>query len=129
MQILSSFTLAALLALLPLADAKKAEGDSPAKGQSQSEMNREAADNFTAADAKLNKVYQQLVSKLDEESKGKLRSAQRAWVQFRDAQAAFEADAEARGGSLAPLIHESCRTELTQQRTKELQRILKDRVR
>ena len=89
-------------------------------------MNREAAAEFEAADATLNKVYKQLIGKLDDEGKEKLKIAQRAWVQFRDAQADFEADSEARGGSMAPLIYNGARKRLTDARVKELQRVLKE---
>jgi uncharacterized protein YecT (DUF1311 family) len=47
-------------------------------------------------------------------------------VAFRDAQADFEADLEARGGSIAPMIYDGSRTELTKERTKELQDLVKD---
>ena len=97
------------------------------RAQSQSEMNMEAADSFRRADATLNKVYQKVMAALDEEAKGKLKAAQRAWVAFRDAQAQFEAD-EARGGSMAPLLYEGARATLTNLRIKELQRILKQRA-
>jgi uncharacterized protein YecT (DUF1311 family) len=75
----------------------------PARAQSQAEMNQQAVKDFDAADAAMNKAYKQLMSKVDKEAQAKLRSAQRAWVAFRDAQADFEADLEARGGSMAPM--------------------------
>lgn len=96
--------------------------------QNQNEMNQQAARDFEKADIALNKVYNQLAMKLDRESKTKLKSAQRAWIQFRDAEAQFEADLDARGGSLAPLIYNGRRAEFTKIRMKELQRLLKDNV-
>jgi hypothetical protein len=65
-------------------------------------------------------------AKLDDEGKEKLKLAQRAWVQFRDAQADFDADKEARGGSMPPLIYNGTRKTLTDARIKELQRVLKE---
>jgi len=96
------------------------------RAQNQHEMNREAARAFETADASLNKVYQQLTAKLDKESQGKLIAAQRAWVQFRDAEAQFQADLDARDGSMAPLIYDSTRAELTKRRIKDLEPRLKD---
>ncbi|WP_259236807.1 lysozyme inhibitor LprI family protein [Aeromonas sp. BIGb0445] len=49
----------------------------------------------------------------------KLKSAQRAWLTFRDAQCRYEAGVYD-GGSIAPLVHSSCLTNLTEQRTKDL---------
>jgi len=117
--IITRFAICATLALIAI-------HPSLANAQSQAEMNREAAQEFEAADATLNKVYKQLIGKLDDEGKEKLKIAQRAWVQFRDAQADFEADKEARGGSMAPLISNGVRKRLTDARVKELQGFLKE---
>ncbi len=117
--IITRLALCAMLALI-------ATHSNPANAQSQSEMNRKAAQEFETADATLNKVFKQLIGKLDAEGKEKLKNAQRAWVQFRDAQADFEADKEARGGSLAPLISNGARKTLTDARIKELQLVLKE---
>ena len=53
------------------------------------------------------------------------KTAQRLWVQFRDAQADFEADQEARGGSMRPLSYYGCCTRLTRARTAEFRQMLK----
>jgi uncharacterized protein YecT (DUF1311 family) len=72
------------------------------------------------ADAELNKTYEALLTKLPgAESKQKLKESQRAWLAFRDAEAAFVAD-HARGGSMAPTTRYETMTELTQQRIKQL---------
>jgi uncharacterized protein YecT (DUF1311 family) len=59
----------------------------PVYAQSQAEMNEQAAKDFDAADAAMNKAYKQLMNKLDKDAQAKLKSAQRAWLSFRDAQA------------------------------------------
>ena len=83
-------------------------------------MNRQAAKDFEKADADLNKTYQAVLKKLpDAESKQKLKEAQRAWLAFRDAEAALAAD-QARGGSMAPIVRYETMAELTQQRIKQL---------
>jgi uncharacterized protein YecT (DUF1311 family) len=89
--------------------------------QTQAEMNAEAAEEFAAADARLNAVYKNLVAGLDDESRALLRKSQRAWVVFRDAEAAYVADRIARGGSIAPLEYFGRRTRLTEERIKQLE--------
>ena len=97
------------------------------RAQNQNEMNRQAEEGFVAADARLNKVYQQLTNKLDAEAVEKLKVAQRAWVAFRDAQAALQADLEARGGSMTLMIYSGTQAALTKARTKDLETLLKDK--
>jgi uncharacterized protein YecT (DUF1311 family) len=93
---------------------------SHANAQSQAEMNHQAAKDFEKVDAELNSAYAALMAKLpDAESKQKLKESRRAWLAFRDAEAAFAVD-EVRGGSMAPTICYATMTELTQQRTKQL---------
>jgi uncharacterized protein YecT (DUF1311 family) len=94
--------------------------------QTQAEMNAQARGKFQQADAELNKTYEALLKKLpDAESKEKLKESQRAWLAFRDAEAASAAD-EARGGSMAPTLRYATMTELTEQRTKQLKARLTD---
>ncbi len=88
--------------------------------QSQPEMNETALEDFQKADARLNVTYKKLLASLDADGKKKLIAAERAWVAYRDAQADFEADLEARGGSMAPMIYNETCTELTEARIKEL---------
>jgi uncharacterized protein YecT (DUF1311 family) len=92
--------------------------------QSQHEMNQQAFAEFDKADAELNKVYAKVLAKLDEEGKTKLKTAQRAWVAFRDAQAEMDADLM-RGGSGAILLHAGSKTGTTQSRVKDLKGFLK----
>lgn len=92
--------------------------------QSQQEMNAEAAAEFAKADKELNEVYAKVIGVLDDQAKEMLKRSQRAWVAFRDAEAAFQADAEARGGSMWPLVHEGVRGKLTRERVKALREYL-----
>jgi uncharacterized protein YecT (DUF1311 family) len=72
--------------------------------QTQAAMNAQARAEFERADADLNKTYEALLAKLpDAETKEKLKQSQRAWLAFRDAEAAFAAD-QARGGSMVPTL-------------------------
>ncbi len=95
------------------------------RAQNQQEMNRQAEQEFNAADAELNKVYKQLSGKMEGPDLEELKAAQRLWVQFRDAQAKYEADLGARGGLLYPTIYRGTRAALTKARTAGLRKILK----
>lgn len=67
-------------------------------------MNAQARAEFERVDAELHETYRALLARLsDDESRQKLETSQRAWIAFRDAQAAFEAD-RVRGGSAAPVL-------------------------
>src|SRR5205807_9903106 len=94
--------------------------------QTQAAMNAQARAEFVKVDAELNRTYEALLAKLpDAGSKQKLKESQRAWLAFRDAEAAFAAD-RARGGSAAPTIPYETMTELTQQRIKQLKSHLEE---
>ncbi len=94
--------------------------------QTQAAMNAQVRAEFEQADAELNKTYEALLAKLpDAESKQKLKESQRAWLAFRDAEAAFAAD-QARGGSMAPTLRYETITERTRQRIKQLNTRLTD---
>jgi len=89
--------------------------------QTQAAMNAQARSEFVQADAELNRTYEALLTKLpDAEGKEKLKKAQRAWLAFRDAEAAFAAD-KVRAGSMAPTLRYETITELTRQRIKQLE--------
>jgi uncharacterized protein YecT (DUF1311 family) len=96
-----------------------------AHAQTQGQMNQEAAAEFKKADAQLNKIYPQVLAKLDAEGKEKLKAAQRAWVAFRDAQAELDADT-ARGGTMAPLLRANSMTQTTEDRITQLKAFLQE---
>jgi uncharacterized protein YecT (DUF1311 family) len=86
-------------------------------GQTQAAMNAQAHAEFERADSELNKIYEALLTKLpDAQGKQMLKKSQRAWLAFRDAEAAFAAD-QARGGSMAPMIRYETMAELTQEQS------------
>jgi uncharacterized protein YecT (DUF1311 family) len=93
--------------------------------QTQSEMNICASIAYQNADRKLNQVYRQLLPKLSASRKQKLISAQQAWIKFRDSSCEFERSAY-EGGSIAPMIYGFCLADVTEQRSKDLQRYLED---
>ena len=57
-------------------------------GQSQGEMNGDAAKNYQKADKELNSVYQKILKEYSEDTLfiKNFKNAQRIWVQFRDAE-------------------------------------------
>ena len=98
------------------------------QSQTQAAMKAQARAEFEQADAELNRCYEALLTKLpDAEGKEKLKQSQRAWLVFRDGEAAFAAD-QARGGSMAPTIRYGTMAELTQERIKQLKNTLAEKA-
>lgn len=93
----------------------------------QMEMNACAAEDAQAADAELNRVYQQLRGTITEDAQAeRLIAAQQAWITFRDADCAYS-QYRYDGGSIMPMIYANCIAERTTQRTQELEMYLDDR--
>jgi uncharacterized protein YecT (DUF1311 family) len=78
---------------------------------------------YERAQQTLDSVYAQLMKQLDAAGKAKLRTAQSAWLQFRQAEADFQAQV-AEGGTLAPLIKITIMADLTEARAVELKKSL-----
>lgn len=91
----------------------------------QADMNRCAVEEYKKSDAELNKVYQQTMAKLSDEHQQKLKTAQLAWIQFRDAHCDCEAFTY-EGGSIQPLIKYTCLDSETKTRTKQLKSLAED---
>ena len=85
----------------------------------QLELNECAEKEYQAADAALNKVYGQLMSKLDDSFKAKLKESELAWIKFRDANCEFVAF-EVDDGQAYPMVYSGCLRAMTIDRTKEL---------
>jgi uncharacterized protein YecT (DUF1311 family) len=91
--------------------------------QTQMELNRQASDEFQKADRQLNAVYTKLTAKLSPETKKSLQAAQLTWIRFRDQECDFETMGTV-GGSIHGMMVVGCRTRLTEQRTRDLERQL-----
>jgi uncharacterized protein YecT (DUF1311 family) len=78
---------------------------------------------YEQAQKALDAAYAELMKQLDATGKTKLRAAQSAWLQFRQADADFEAS-RAAGGTLAPLIKITVMADLTEARAVELKKSL-----
>ncbi|HDS1736102.1 lysozyme inhibitor LprI family protein [Pseudomonas sp. BP8] len=73
-------------------------------------------------DQRLNRVYKQLMAKLDAEPKKSLRDVQRKWIAYRDGNGAFQAQAS--GGTLRQIEGGMCVMGMTRDRAAELERVL-----
>ena len=93
---------------------------------SQADMNICWGNEYKKADAGLNKTYQELASMLDEEQKTQLKTAETAWIKYRDTNCEFVAD-QYKGGSIRPMILAICFADVTSSRTTELKNQIKDR--
>ena len=124
----SALIIAAALAATPTLDCR-----SP---QTQMEITVCSAEEFERADAKLNRVWRTVTSKLQrwdkspERKRDKLTAlypgmlaSQRAWLRYREEQCSLEGLYSAEGGSAQRSFVSLCRTRLTKQRNEELQHI------
>jgi uncharacterized protein YecT (DUF1311 family) len=79
-----------------------------------------AAASLKASDSTLNKLYKEIRTRLegDADASKQLVAAQKAWLEFRDAECAFSSSS-ASGGSIYPMIHALCLDGLTQKRIED----------
>ncbi|WPG41111.1 lysozyme inhibitor LprI family protein [Variovorax sp. EBFNA2] len=91
----------------------------------QSTLNQCAGKSYAKVDAELNAIYGQIRGRLkgDPETAKLLVVAQRAWVNFRDAECTFSSSLN-KGGSMYPMVVSGCKEEITQTRIKDLQTYL-----
>jgi len=73
-------------------------------------------------DERLNRVYKQLMGRLDAGQQKSLREVQRQWIGYRDANCRFHVQAS--GGTLAQLEGGMCVLDMTRERAAELERVL-----
>lgn len=92
----------------------------------QTEMNICAGKEYKSADSALNRVYQQLMAKLEPDEKTQLKAVQTVWLKYRDANCEFVAD-QYKGGSIRPMILGLCLADVTRTRTSELKSQFADR--
>jgi uncharacterized protein YecT (DUF1311 family) len=103
----------------------------PVFSQTQSEMNQDAYKAYEASDKKLNEVYQKILKLYSENELfiKNLKTAQRLWIQLRDAQLSMMYPERDNGyyGSVLPLCEAIYLKKLTDVRIKELEQWLADR--
>ena len=92
--------------------------------QTQIDINQTAANNYQAADKALNTTYQQILKdyKDDTAFTHSLKTAQRIWIQFRDAEMLARYPNREPGyyGTMLPACWSNCMTTLTTRRTADL---------
>jgi uncharacterized protein YecT (DUF1311 family) len=98
-------------------------GGGAAMAQSQMEMNAQAGSALQKSDAQLNAVYNKLRARISDAGKQKLQAAQQSWLRFRDQECEFETSGTL-GGSIHSMMVAVCLTRLTDQRAKDLDRLL-----
>jgi uncharacterized protein YecT (DUF1311 family) len=119
-------TSVALLLMGAVLMAQQQKKDPCADAQSQGEMNICWGKEYKAADARLNTVYRDFMTKLNEEESTQLKNAQLAWLKYRDTNCEFVAD-QFKGGSMRPMIVAMCLADVTNARVNELKSQMKDR--
>jgi len=103
-----------------VAGGSQTQKSDPCKGETTFEMKVCAAKKYKEADDELNKVYRDLMSKLDSEGhKTSLKTAQQAWLKYRDSHCEFVGYLN-QGGTFYSVVLTDCRTSLTSSRTKEM---------
>jgi uncharacterized protein YecT (DUF1311 family) len=123
MKMMTFLTLAGLL-FVPASVLTQTQRD-PCKGETTFEMKQCSAKKYKQADDELNKTYQQLMSKLDDDGhRTSLKTAQQAWLKYRDSNCDFESYLN-RGGSIYSVIVTECMSAMTTSRTKELKEQIK----
>ncbi|EGK89578.1 DUF1311 domain-containing protein [Microcoleus vaginatus PCC 9802] len=81
---------------------------------------------YEASDKRMNEVYKQLISSLSDEEQSILTEAQLGWIQLRDKTCEFEVYTSRGGTGYRGFLNE-CLDRVTQQRTVELEKYLKQR--
>ena len=100
----------------------------------QPDVMNAAEKDFKKADSEMNAVYQKALVELAQDSDhGKIliadfKKAQRAWLTFRDAEAACRAGVTSNGGSAYTMNYLANLTSLTLHRTKDLSELLLDKT-
>ncbi|MBN3265432.1 lysozyme inhibitor LprI family protein [Pectobacterium brasiliense] len=111
----------ALFALLPLTQAAAAGCGNTS---TQLDMSQCAADEYKKVDGELNRLYQDVVKRLViEEHRALLKSAQRKWIAYRDADCEFQTFPTT-GGSIHGMLYSQCLTQKTAERVKEFKSML-----
>ena len=123
MKLLSLALLIVFAGLAGIAEPQKTK-DPCASAQTTPEMRDCAGKEYKKADDELNRVYRQLIAKIDDEGrKTALKTAQLAWTKYRDANCDFASYLN-RGGTIEPVVRYNCITEMTGARMRDLREYL-----
>ncbi|MBQ4774598.1 lysozyme inhibitor LprI family protein [Pectobacterium versatile] len=112
----------ALFALQPITQAAALDCNN---ANTQLDMNQCAVQEYKKVDGELNQLYQDVVKRVViEEHKALLKSAQRKWIAYRDADCEFQTFPTT-GGSVHGMVYSQCLTEKTAERVKEFKTMLR----
>ena len=103
------------IALIALTFSASAVADECANASTQIELNTCTAQQYQAADKKLNHTYQVAYKRAEGPQRELLKKAQQAWITLRDADCAFIGSGT-EGGSVQPMIVNQCLAEKTSER-------------
>ncbi|EJL92233.1 hypothetical protein PMI16_01174 [Herbaspirillum sp. CF444] len=116
---LSLWRLAALLSLSTLSIAAHALDCDKTGAETQSDMDQCSTQALNKADAELNQTYIDYRNRLNKSQQNQIRDVQLAWIKYRDLSCKY-ASSSTTGGSAHGMALQSCLTQKTQERTKEL---------
>ncbi|MEK6322476.1 MAG: lysozyme inhibitor LprI family protein [Acidobacteriota bacterium] len=128
MRVLGSATLIILCVLMIAANpAQKRKAKDPCShAQATADIIECEEREYNRADAELNRVYRQLVSKLaDEGHKVALKKAQQAWIKYRAANCEYKSY-QSQDMRLYPAVSTRCLAWMIKERTNELRQMLKE---
>ncbi|PVY71159.1 lysozyme inhibitor LprI family protein [Pectobacterium versatile] len=112
----------ALFFVLPTAQAAALDCNN---ANTQLDMNQCAVQEYKKVDGELNRLYQNVVKRVViEEHKALLKSAQRKWIAYRDADCEFQTFPTT-GGSVHGMVYSQCLTEKTAERVEEFKTMLR----
>jgi uncharacterized protein YecT (DUF1311 family) len=86
----------------------------------QADLTQCASEAAAKADTDLNAAYKTLLNLLGPEDQTRLRDAQRAWIDFRNAECAFRTKSYA-DGSIYPMLLSNCFADVTRARTADFE--------
>ncbi|HBI6862036.1 lysozyme inhibitor LprI family protein [Enterobacter pasteurii] len=104
-----------LIAGAALLLSASALADECGNATTQAELNACSAQQYQAADKKLNETYQAAIKRAAAPQRDLLKKAQQAWITLRDADCAFIGSGT-EGGSVQPMIVSQCLAEKTVER-------------
>ena len=121
----SCFAAGMAQAAKPAASEPDSVADCSKQDLTQVDLNACAYAAFKKQDRALNALYGELMKTPDAGEPRQLQASQRAWLQFRDLECAYEAPDT--GGSIVPTLKADCLAELTRERILDLRRVLKNK--
>ena len=112
-----------LIAGAALLLSANALADECANASTQLKLNTCTAQQYQAADKKLNQTYQAAIKRAAAPQRDLLKKAQQAWIALRDADCTFIGSGT-EGGSIQPMIHSQCLADKTEEREAYLASLL-----